>query len=109
MITRQPLLVIAFFACLTAPAFAQDVNNPTGSIVDRPQGPPSQPAVMTPGAPATSKPPSADPNAPLEGRATTTPSAARPKKVEGATAGNPSERKRESAINPSSGSDAGGK
>src|SRR3954468_24264606 len=110
----KKLRVSAFIAAtalltVAAPAFAQDVNNPTGSLLDRPQGPPSEPAIMAPGAPATGQPPSADPNAPLEGRATSTPSAARPPKTDRGAPANPSVRKRASEINPSTGSDAGGR
>lgn len=108
MNTRLAFALVAL-ASITTSAFAQDVNNPTGSPLDRPQGPPSQPAIMTSGAPAVGSPPSADPNAPLEGRATTTPSAARPPKTDRGTASNAPARKQESAINPSTGSDAGGR
>ena len=67
MRTQLPLI---FCMGLSLQAYAQDVNNPTASPLDRPQGPPSAPAISVPQAPiASSAPTTTDPNAPVDGRA----------------------------------------
>jgi hypothetical protein len=53
------------------PAFAQDVNSPAIPALERPSGPPSAPGAIMSGVPAAASAPTADPNAPLEGRAST--------------------------------------
>src|SRR4051812_15197086 len=109
MKTLGIILLLAGALLFAGHASAQDVNNRTDTLMDRPQGPPSQPAVMVPGTPAVSQPPSADPNAPLEGRATTTPSAERPPKADRGTGSDASRRMRDRGVAPTTGSDAGGK
>lgn len=59
---------------LTLHAYAQDVNNPVASPLDRPQGPPSAPGIAAPHVPlASTAPTTSDPNAPVDGRATAFP------------------------------------
>jgi len=68
----SPLVWLMFSTILfgAVPAFAQDVNSPAIPALERPSGPPSVPgAIMS--VPAAASAPTADPNAPLEGRAST--------------------------------------
>jgi uncharacterized membrane protein len=75
-------------AVATGLAIAQDVNNPAGSIVDRPQGPPSAPGIMMPNTPmAAPSPTTTDQNAPVDQRASPFPPASRPKSLDRETAG----------------------
>ena len=71
-------LIVTVAAALggAAPAVALDVNSPTIPMLERPPGPPSAPGVIVTGVPALTQTPTADPNAPLEGRATTVPATA---------------------------------
>ena len=93
MRTQLPLI---FCMGLSLQAYAQDVNNPTASPLDRPQGPPSAPAISVPQAPiASSAPTTTDPNAPVDGRATPFP----PSKDARATPAEKAEAAREGVVN----------
>jgi len=69
----SPLVWIMYSTVLlgAVPAFAQDVNSPAIPALERPSGPPSAPGAIMSGVPAAASAPTADPNAPLEGRAST--------------------------------------
>jgi hypothetical protein len=69
----SPLVWLMFSTILfgAVPAFAQDVNSPAIPALERPSGPPSAPGAIMSGVPAAASAPTADPNAPLEGRAST--------------------------------------
>jgi len=69
----SPLVWLMFSTILfgAVPAFAQDVNSPAILALERPSGPPSSPGATMSGVPAAASAPTADPNAPLEGRAST--------------------------------------
>src|SRR3954471_10987222 len=68
MNSRLPLLICFAF---TLQASAQDVNNPTATPLDRPQGPGSAPGIAAPKAPlASTAPTTSDPNAPVDSRTT---------------------------------------
>lgn len=71
--TKSKWVVMLLCGLAPAVAMAQDVNNPTGTLLGRPLGPSSEPGVMVNGQQAESVTPSADPNRSLEGRATTPP------------------------------------
>ena len=73
MNTTLKLAVMTLVAATSVGVMAQDVNNPTGTLLDRPLGPTSAPGVMVNGQQVESVIPSADPNRSLEGRATTPP------------------------------------
>ena len=76
MKTGWLLVTIAAAISGAAPALALDVNSPTIPMLERPPGPPSAPGVIVTGVPALTQTPTADPNTPLDGRATTVPAAA---------------------------------
>ena len=67
------LVWLTFSAALlgATAAVAQDVNSPAIPALERPSGPPSAPGAIMSGVPAAVSAPTADPNAPLEGRAST--------------------------------------
>jgi len=69
----SPLVWLMFSTILfgAVPAIAQDVNSPAIPALERPSGPPSSPGAIMSGVPAPASVPTADPNAPLEGRAST--------------------------------------
>ena len=98
VVKTVPLLLMA--AALLS-GTAQDVNNPATTPLDRPRGPSSAPGVMVNVAPADSPVPTADPNAPLEGRATTAPRIVRPPPGERAKTGRAIRRRNVDVSSPS--------